>query len=199
AIVGRIFLAVAFPVAMTTFVPPAITLSPVDVVSSATPLSPAAEPLSLMELLLGTHMGVLGETNAAALLLGFVFLLIRPVVTWHIPASYMGTVALLSLLAGKSPLEQLLSGGLVLGAIYMATDYSTCPATKRGKLVFGIGCGIITCLIRFFGNLNEGVAFSILFMNLLVPYIDQLTPNIPVGGEEIMAERRRARKEGRHE
>ena len=87
----------------------------------------------------------------------------------------------------------------MLGAIYMATDYSTCPATKRGKLVFGIGCGIITCLIRFFGNLNEGVAFSILFMNLLVPYIDQLTPNIPVGGEEIMAERRRARKEGRHE
>ena len=199
AIVGRIFLAVAFPVAMTTFEAPSIMLSPVDVVSSATPLSPTAEPLSLMELLLGTHMGVLGETSALALLLGFVFLLIRPVVTWHIPVAYMGTVALLSALVGRSPLEQLLSGGLVLGAIYMATDYSTCPATKRGKLVFGIGCGIITCLIRFFGNLNEGVAFSILFMNLLVPYIDQLTPNIPVGGEEIMAERRRARREGRHE
>ena len=199
AIVGRIFLAVAFPVAMTTFEAPSIMLSPVDVVSSATPLSPTAEPLSLMELLLGTHMGVLGETSALALLLGFVFLLIRPVVTWHIPVAYMGTVALLSALAGRSPLEQLLSGGLVLGAVYMATDYSTCPATKRGKLVFGIGCGIITCLIRFFGNLNEGVAFSILFMNLLVPYIDQLTPNIPVGGEEIMAERRRARREGRHE
>lgn len=194
AIVGRIFLAVAFPVAMTTFAPPSIALSPVDVVSSATPLAPTAEPLSLLELLLGTHMGVLGETSALALLLGFVFLLVRPVVTWHIPVGYMGTVALLSLLACKSPLEQLLSGGLVLGAIYMATDYSTCPATKRGKLVFGIGCGIITCLIRFFGNLNEGVAFSILFMNLLVPYIDQLTPNIPVGGEEIMAERRRARR-----
>ena len=199
AIVGRIFLAVAFPVAMTTFAPPSISLSPVDVVSSATPLAPTAEPLSLVELLLGTHMGVLGETSALALLVGFVFLLVRPVVTWHIPVGYMGTVALLSLLAGRSPIEQVLSGGLVLGAIYMATDYSTCPATKRGKLVFGIGCGIITCLIRFFGNLNEGVAFSILFMNLLVPYIDQLTPNIPVGGEEIMAERRRARREGRHE
>ena len=199
AIVGRIFLAVAFPVAMTTFAPPSISLSPVDVVSSATPLAPTAEPLSLVELLLGTHMGVLGETSALALLVGFVFLLVRPVVTWHIPVGYMGTVALLSLLAGRSPIEQILSGGLVLGAIYMATDYSTCPATKRGKLVFGIGCGIITCLIRFFGNLNEGVAFSILFMNLLVPYIDQLTPNIPVGGEEIMAERRRARREGRHE
>ena len=199
AIVGRIFLAVAFPVAMTTFAPPSISLSPVDVVSSATPLAPTAEPLSLVELLLGTHMGVLGETSALALLVGFVFLLVRPVVTWHIPVGYMGTVALLSLLAGRSPIEQVLSGVLVLGAIYMATDYSTCPATKRGKLVFGIGCGIITCLIRFFGNLNEGVAFSILFMNLLVPYIDQLTPNIPVGGEEIMAERRRARREGRHE
>jgi electron transport complex protein RnfD len=95
----------------------------------------------------------------------------------------MGTVAVLSALAGRDPLAQLLSGGLILGALYMATDYTTSPATKRGKLVFGIGCGLITCLIRFWGNLNEGVAYSILFMNLLVPYIDQLTPNTPVGGE----------------
>ncbi|MDO5118964.1 MAG: RnfABCDGE type electron transport complex subunit D [Coriobacteriales bacterium] len=199
AIVARIFLAVAFPVAMTTFVP-ANQLIPfagaADIMSSATPLSPAAEPTSYLQLLLGQHAGVLGETSALALLLGMIFLLVRPVITWHIPVAYMGTVAVLSVLAGKDPIFQLLSGGLVLGAIYMATDYSTCPATKRGKLVFGVGCGIITCLIRFYGNLNEGVAYSILFMNLLVPYIDQLTPNIPVGGELIMAERRRAKAKG---
>ena len=199
AIVGRIFLAVAFPVAMTTFVAPNVHLSPVDVVSSATPLAPTAQPLSYLELLLGTHMGVLGETSALALLLGMVFLLVRPVITWHIPVAYVGTVCILSLLTGHDVIEQVLSGGLLLGAIYMATDYSTCPATHRGKLVFGIGCGIVTCLIRFWGNLNEGVAYSILFMNLLVPYIDQLTPNIPVGGEEILRERRRAKGGKAHE
>ena len=197
AIVARIFLAVAFPVAMTTFAAPLISLSPVDVVSSATPLAPAAQPLSYAELLLGAHMGVLGETSAIALLLGMVFLLVRPVITWHTPVAYVGTVCVLSLLVGKDPVAQVLSGGLLLGAIYMATDYTTSPATKRGKLVFGIGCGLITCLIRFWGNLNEGVAYSILFMNLLVPYIDQLTPNIPVGGEQIMAERRRMKRGGK--
>ena len=200
AIVGRIFLAVAFPVAMTNFVPSSVLLpeqAAFDLVSSATPLAASAQPHSYLRLMLGIHAGVLGETSAAALLLGMVFLLYRPVITWHIPVAYMGTVAVLSLRAGKDVVAQLLSGGLVLGAIYMATDYSTCPATKRGKLVFGIGCGLITCLIRFFGNLNEGVAYSILFMNLLVPYIDQLTPNIPVGGEAIMAERRRAKRGGK--
>ena len=199
AIVGRIFLAVAFPVAMTNFVQPNQIFPfppPVDMMSSATPLAPTAEPTSLLALFVGQHAGVLGETSALALLLGSIFLLYRPVITWHIPASYLGTVALLSLLAGKDPLVQLCSGGVMLGAIYMATDYSTCPATKRGKLVFGIGCGLITCLIRFYGNLNEGVAYSILFMNLLVPYIDQLTPNTPVGGEQVMAERRRHKRGG---
>ena len=199
AIVGRIFLAVAFPVAMTTFVP-ANQVFPlgqsVDMVSSATPLSPTAGPSTIMELFLGQHAGVLGETSAAALLLGMIFLLYRPVITWHIPVAYVGTVAVLSLLTGHDVLAQLFSGGLMLGAIYMATDYSTCPATKRGKLIFGIGCGLVTCLIRFWGNLNEGVAFSILFMNMFVPYIDQLTPNVPVGGEAIIAERRRAKKGG---
>ena len=200
AIVGRIFLAVAFPAAMTNFVAAnqvfPLNLAP-DLVSSATPLSPNAAPATLMELFLGQHAGVLGETSAVALLLGMLFLLYRPVITWHIPTAYVGTVAILSLLTGHDVLAQICSGGLMLGAIYMATDYSTCPATKRGKFIFGIGCGIITCLIRFFGNLNEGVAFSILFMNLLVPYIDQLTPNIPVGGEAIIAERRRAKRGGK--
>ena len=196
AIVGRIFLAVAFPVAMTTFVAPLVSAAPVDVVSSATPLAPAAPSFSYLELLLGTHAGVLGETCALALLLGMVYLLARKVITWHTTVAYLGTLVVCCLVAGRDPLFHLLSGGVLLGAIFMATDYTTSPATRRGKLVFGIGCGLVTALIRFFGNLNEGCAYSILFMNLLVPYIDQLTPNVPVGGEQIMAERRRKKKGG---
>ncbi|MDO4807774.1 MAG: RnfABCDGE type electron transport complex subunit D [Coriobacteriales bacterium] len=183
AIVARIFLAVAFPVAMTTFVPPTVALSPVDVVSSATPLAPGASSLSILELLMGTHMGVLGETGSITILIGLVYLLVTHVITWHIPFAYVATVAVLSALTGHHPLSQVLSGGLLLGAVFMATDYTTSPATKKGKLVFAVGCGLITCLIRFWGNLNEGVAYSILFMNLLVPYINMLTPNTPVGGE----------------
>lgn len=183
AIVGRIFLAVAYPVAMTTFVAPQITLAPVDVVSSATPLSPAAEALAHLELLLGLHMGVLGETSALAILIGFVYLLATKTIRWHAPVAYVATVVVMSLLTGHDPVAQALSGGLLLGAVFMVTDYTTTPSTVRGKVVFAIGCGLITCLIRFWGNLNEGVAYSILFMNLLVPYIDVLTPNTPVGGE----------------
>ena len=183
AIVGRIFLAVAFPVAMTTFVAPHFTLSPVDVVSSATPLSPTAQALAHLELALGLHMGVLGETSSVAILLGFVYLLVTKTIRWHTTVTYVATVAVMSLLCGYDPVAQALSGGLLLGAVFMATDYTTSPSTTKGKVVFAIGCGIITCLIRFFGNLNEGVAYSILFMNLLVPYIDVLTPNTPIGGE----------------
>lgn len=183
AIVGRIFLAVAFPVAMTTFAAPHLALSPVDVLSSATPLASGARPLSILELLMGTHMGVLGETASITLIIGFIYLLVTHVITWHIPVVYVATVCVLSLLTGHDPLVQALTGGLLLGAVFMATDYTTSPSTIKGKIVFAIGCGLITCLIRFWGNLNEGVAYSILFMNLLVPYIDMLTPNTPVGGE----------------
>ncbi len=181
AIVGRLTLAVAFPVAMTNFTAPLVTFTPADVVSSATALAPSAPAITLLDMFLGSEMGVLGETSALAILIGFAFLLATKTITWHVTAVYVGVVALASLLAGLDPLAQICSGGLMLGAVFMATDYSTSPATLRGKIVFAIGCGLITCLIRFWGNLNEGVAFSILFMNLLVPYIDQLTPNTPVG------------------
>ena len=181
AIVGRLTLAVAFPVAMTNFTAPLVTFTPADVVSSATALAPSAPAITLLDMFLGSEMGVLGETSALAILIGFAFLLATKTITWHVTAVYVGVVALASLLMGLDPLAQICSGGLMLGAVFMATDYSTSPATLRGKIVFAIGCGLITCLIRFWGNLNEGVAFSILFMNLLVPYIDQLTPNTPVG------------------
>lgn len=185
AIVGRIFLAVAFPVAMTNFVAPQFLLSSsVDVVSSATQLAPSAQPQTLLELLLGAQMGVLGETSALALLIGFVYLLARRVISWHIPVIYVGVVFLLSIPMGLNPVAQIFSGGLMLGAIFMATDYSTSPTTIKGKVIFAIGLGLITCFIRFWGNLNEGVAYSILFMNLLVPYIDALTANTPIGGEK---------------
>ena len=182
AIVGRIFLAVAFPVAMTTFVAPALGGS-ADLVSSATPLSPAADALRHLELFFGRYAGVLGETSSAAILVGFVWLLVKRVITWHVPVVYVGLVCLFSLLTGHDVMEQALSGGLLLGAVFMATDYTTTPSTLRGRIVFAVGCAVITCVIRFWGNLNEGVAYSILFMNLLVPHIDVVFVNTPVGGE----------------
>ena len=181
AIVGRIFLAVAFPVAMTNFVAPGFW--PVDLVSSATPLSSSSDPLSYAQLFVGRHAGVLGETSELAVLIGFAYLLVTRVITWHVPVTYVGVVALLSLVFGRDVAAQVCSGGLLLGAVFMATDYTTSPSTLRGRIVFAVGCGLITCLIRFWGNLNEGVAYSILFMNLLVPHIDALLVNTPVGGE----------------
>ena len=193
AIVGRIFLAIAFPVAMTTFVAPQVALSPVDVVSTATPLSPSAEPLPLLDLFLGAHMGVLGETSALAILLGFAWLLYTKTITWHMPVVYVGIVFVLSALMGLNPVAQVCSGGLLLGAVFMLTDYATSPSTLRGKLVYAAGAALIVSLIRFWGNLNEGVAFSILFMNLLVPHIDAVFVNTPVGGE---AARKAAKEKG---
>ena len=183
AIVGRLVLAVAFPVAMTNFAAPLVSFTSADVVSSATALAPSAPAISLMDMFLGSEMGVLGETSALALLIGFAYLLATKTITWHVPVVYVGFVALASLLMGLNPLMQICSGGLMLGAIFMATDYASSPATLKGKIVFALGCGIITCLIRFWGNLNEGVAFSILFMNLWVSHIDTLTRNVPIGGE----------------
>ena len=185
AIVGRIFLAVTFPSAMATFVEPGGVgaWEGMDAVSSATPLAPAATTHGYLELLLGMHAGVLGETSALAILVGLAYLLVRRVITWHVPVVYVGLVALLSLVVGRDPVAQVLSGGLLLGAVFMATDYTTTPATLRGRVVFAVGCALVTCLIRFWGNLNEGVAYSILFMNLLVPHIDAVTRNTPVGGE----------------
>ena len=158
-----------------------------DTVSSATPLAAAAKGSvdfmpSYLDLFLGRHAGCLGETCALALLLGGIYLLVRRVITWHAPVCFVGVVALMSLLCGKDVLYQLLSGGLLLGAIFMATDYATTPSTKWGKVIFGCGCGLITVLIRFWGNLPEGVSFSILIMNIFTPYITKLTRSKPLTG-----------------
>ncbi len=181
AIVGRITLAVSFPSRMTSYLFPKL-LIPCDALTSATPLAVPDQQLPLLDLLLGTHGGVIGETCAVALLLGLVWLLVTRTIEITIPLCYVGTVAILSLIVGRNPAAEVLSGGLLLGAIFMATDYTTSPFYRKGKIVFGVGLGLITCLIRFWGNMAEGVSYSILLMNLLVPYINARFRRVPMGG-----------------
>ena len=181
AITARVFMLVAF----STMTKAAF---PVDAVSSATPLA-SEEATSLMDLFLGNHGGAIGETCAAALLLGGLYLICRRVITWHIPVAFIGTVFLTSfLMEGMDPMAGLaavLSGGLFIGAIFMATDYVTSPATPWGKIIFGLGAGLITFLIRYFGVYPEGVSFAILFMNIITPYISSWTKRkvFGVGGK----------------
>ena len=196
AITARIVMTVSFAATMTNF---SIIGAP-DTVSSATPLS-ANGPLStllageyagessntLLTLFLGNHSGSIGETCALAILLGGAYLLCRRVITWHIPFTFVATVALFGAISGHNVLEYILCGGLLLGAFFMATDYSTSPPTVKGKIIFGIGCGLITVLIREFGGYNEGVSFAILIMNILTPYISRLTRKKPFGTKKIKA------------
>ena len=175
AITARVFMLVAFG-SMATQSFPTI----VDTVSGATPLAVLAEggEYKLTDLLFGIHGGAIGETCAIALLIGFIYLLVTRVITWHIPVSFVGFVYIGSLLIEGDPMRALmmtLSGGLLLGAIFMATDYVTSPATPWGKIIFGFGAALITTLIRYFGVYPEGVSFAILFMNILTPYIDEWT------------------------
>ena len=156
------------------------------------PAHPGAAQLPLVDLLFGIHPGMLGETCAVALLLGLAWLLATRTVTLTIPGVFVGTVIVCSLLTGHDVATQVFSGGLLLGAIFMATDYVGSPTTFKGQVVFGVGLGLITCLIRFWGNMNEGVAYAILLMNLVVPYIDALTQTTPLGGAK---KRRKARVE----
>ena len=181
AIVGRMVLAVSFTSRMTAF-PFPNTLSGVDALTSATPLAAAGNGAQLpyLDLLLGTHGGVLGETCSLALI-GGVFLIAVGTIKATIPVTYLATVAVISLLTGHDPLVQLLSGGLLLGAFFMATDYTTSPYTTKGQIVYGLLLGVITCGIRFWGNMAEGVSYAILIMNLLVPYINALTRHRPLG------------------
>ena len=194
ALSARAFL-MSFPLLMTTW-PPVRTKMPLfaspDVVSAATPLANLKQGMmpdaTLTDLALGMVSGSLGEISALALLAGGLYLISRKVISPHIPLAYLGTVALLSFAfphgCGRVEfmLAQLCSGGLMLGAIFMATDYTTSPPTPAGKLIFGLGCGLITVLIRVWGNYPEGVSFSILLMNILNPYISSWTKTKPFGG-----------------
>jgi len=193
AIVARIALAVGFASRMANYPKPA---NGIDALASATPLAVSGQlgAGQYVTLLLGNHGGVLGETCAITILLGGIYLIVTKVISPMIPVTYLATVAVLSLLAGKDPIVQLLSGGLMLGAFFMATDYVTSPTTDKGKLIFGIGLGVITCAIRFLGTMNEGVSFAILLMNLLVPYIDVLTRQDKLGIAKAKKEKEAAAK-----
>ena len=187
ALVGRVFLLIAYPVQMTTF--PMPVNGSFDALSGATPLAAvkhgaAADVLGTQELLLGNMPGSLGEVAALALLAGFVYLLWRRVITWHIPVTVLVTMALFAFVVALTrgeggallwqfPLFHVLAGGAMLGAIFMATDYSTSPMTVKGGVIFAVGIGLITMFIRLWGAYPEGMSFAILIMNSCVPLINK--------------------------
>ena len=197
AMTARIILMTSFPTAMAKWVVPFTDTWSADAVTSATPMatlatlkpldvSAAADALpSLTDMLIGKHGGSMGEVCSIALIIGGLYLIARKVISPIIPFTFIGTVAVFMLFAGKGHIDfvayELLGGGLMLGAFFMATDYSTSPINKKGKIIFGIGCGLITSVIRIFGSLPEGVSFSIILMNILVPHIENMTTPKPFG------------------
>lgn len=192
AIVARIVLLISFTSPMTVWLLPKNSVTP-DVITGATPLGvlgsyngsmalAAAELPTRMEMFIGNIGGSLGETSAMALLLGSIYLVARKVITPTTPLAFIGTVFVLSWILGADPVFQILAGGVMLGAIFMATDYVTTPTTEMGKLIFGIGCGLLTVVIRLYGSYPEGVSFAILIMNIVTPHIDRLTSIKAFGG-----------------
>ena len=189
AITARIVLMVSFPAQMSHWAEPFYYqanggLSTSDVVTAATPL--VTGDASYKDLFLGHVGGCLGETCALALLIGGLYLAARRIISLAAPLSFIGSLALLSAVSGGNPLYEILAGGVFLGAFFMATDYATTPITTKGRIVFGLGCGIITFIIRTFGSYPEGVSFSILLMNILTPYIEQLTRSKVFGAKEAV-------------
>lgn len=188
AITARVFVLISFAGTLGGGAIPKIATSP-DLVSGATPLSVlknGGELPRVLDMFLGLRGGAIGETCIAALLVGFIYLVVRKVINFETPLIFIGTVFVLSLILDNSfqtALYQILSGGLVLGAVFMATDYVTTPVTRSGKMIFAFGCGLITFLIRYFGAYPEGVSFSILFMNILSPYIEVWTKKRALGGK----------------
>ena len=210
ALAGRAFLLASYATAMTTWAIPRIRP---DVTSAATPLQIMKEGTveafttltsnySVSDMFLGKIGGSLGEVSSLCLLVGGVFLLIRKVISWHTPVAYIGTVAILTLIAapaGISGVDYMLynvfGGGLMLGAIFMATDYATSPVTKPGQLIFGIGCGLLTCFIRRFGSYPEGVCYSILIMNCTTWLLDKyIRPTIYGAVKKEKKEKKEATK-----
>lgn len=200
AIAARVILLASFGGYMTNFTAP-FDYSGVDAVASATPLAllaggadavasassaaGGAQLPSLMQMFLGVKAGCIGEVSALALLIGGVYLVARRVIKPITPLVFIGTVFVFSGILGADPVYQILSGGLMIGAIFMATDYATTPTTNWGKAVFGLGAGLLTVLIRQYGNYPEGVSFAILLMNILTPQIDKLLTRKPLGGKKV--------------
>lgn len=189
AITARVVLLVSFAKSLSGGAVPKLSRAP-ELVSGATPLDVLAEGgklPSLLDMFLGLRGGAIGETCTLALLVGFIYLVVRKVIKLETPLIFIGTVFVLALILTNdlsAALYHVLSGGLVLGAVFMATDYVTTPITRTGKMIFAFGCGLITFLIRFYGSYPEGVSFAILFMNILSPYIERWTQKKALGGKK---------------
>ena len=210
ALAGRAFLLASYAGIMGRWQLPN-AMKGIDAVSSATPLSymygDSALPawLNMKSMFLGTIPGCIGELSALALLIGGIYLIARKVISWRIPVSFIGSVALVTLICGKSGyghfewmIDNVLAGGLLLGAFFMATDYVTSPVTLNGQLLFGCGCGLLTVLIRYFGGFPEGVSYAILIMNLCTWAIDKAFRRYPFGAtKEDIAADKAARKAAR--
>jgi electron transport complex protein RnfD len=180
ALVGRAFLSISWPALMTTWVVPGTLLT-----TGATPLTPAAASHS--DLFLGNVPGCIGEISKLALLVGGLFLVAMKYIDWKIPLFYIGTVGALTLVLGQDPIFSMLAGGLFLGAFFMATDYTTTPITRNGKVIFAVGAGALVVAIRLFGGLPEGVAYSILIMNAFTPLIERVTrPRVYGTGKKVI-------------
>ncbi|MBI4680968.1 MAG: RnfABCDGE type electron transport complex subunit D [Nitrospirae bacterium] len=210
ALIGRAFLLISWPKAMTIWSEPTAAFIALDAKTTATPLGILKEEglgkliehfgdkgSLYMHLLLGNRAGSLGETSVIALLIGAAFLLYKRYITWHIPFSFLATVGALAwIFGGKGafftgdPVIHLLSGGLILGAFFMATDYVTCPSVRKGQIIFGIGCGAITMLIRLKGGFPEGVMFAILLMNCFAPLIDRNVKTKQFGAVKAVKEQK---------
>jgi len=193
ALIGRAFALISFPKAMTIWMEPTASILSLDAKTTATPLGVLKEAgmtelvrvfgdtgSLYMHLLTGNRAGSIGETSAIALIIGGLFLLFKKYITWHIPVSFLATAGALAwIFGGKGalftgdPIIHLMSGGMLLGALFMATDYVTSPSVKKGQLIFGVGCGALTMLIRLKGGFPEGVMFAILIMNCFAPLIDR--------------------------
>lgn len=186
ALAARAFLLASYPTQMTNFTEPTGLFSSAEAVSAATPLTlvkELAKEGKIQELtqsdfinaLIGNIGGCIGETCAIFLILGGIYLIYRKVISWRIPVTYILTVFILTLIFGRMPVYEILIGGLMLGAFFMATDYSSSPVTPTGQFIMGFGCGLLTAIIRVYGGYPEGVSYSILLMNLAVPLIDRFT------------------------
>jgi electron transport complex protein RnfD len=180
ALAGRAMMLICWPVAMTTWTLDGVSGStPLALLKSmdgAAALAETALP-SLVDAFLGNVRGCIGETSALALLVGGGILIFKGIISWRIPITYIATVAAMSVVFGRpgGPLLEIMTGGLMLGAFFMATDYTTSPMTPKGQFIFALGCGLLTSLIRTFGGYPEGVSYSILIMNITVPIIDKMT------------------------
>lgn len=184
AIAGRVFLLISFATPMTNWLIPQAEGGSISLVSGATPLAlmdanRITQLPSMVEMLLGLRGGCIGETASLALIIGGIYLIIRKVIHPTIPVVFLGSMFILSLLMGVDPVYHLLAGGAIIGAFFMATDYTTSPTTQSGKVIFAFGCALITMMIRVYGTYPEGVSFAILFMNILVPHINNLTRTTP--------------------